>query len=299
MTSKKPCINFPACSYTGKEQSPLRYGLSAEGYSINSVIEGYDKHMWVVEIKNGKKVWNRKDDLLCITHEEPVIKSFENNIVEQQAAFNNQPNDNQMIKKTTDYNIFLSYRLKQLKENNQKSDNKGYLNTVISEWKNIKNNPVELNRVLEEAKKYVLENPIKTKSKKNVVKKIENTVTKVKTSSESVLTIDTIVNDTIVNDTIVNDAIVNDTIVNDAIVNDTIVNDTIVNDTIVNDTIVNDTIVNDTIVNDAIVNDTIVNDNKTKKPRVTRKKNKDSDKLDNNDIDTEKISKTKKRTAKK
>lgn len=269
MTSKKPCINFPACSYTGKEQSPLRYGLSAEGYSINSVIEGYDKHLWVVEIKNGKKVWIRKDDVLCITHEEPVIKSFETNIVEQQSI--NQPNDNQMIKKTTDYNIFLSYRLKQLKENNQVSDNKkGYLNIVIGEWKNIKNNPVELNKVLEEAKKYVLENPIKSKSKKIVGKKIENTETKVKTSCETDLSIDTNIANTIISD------------------------DNDDND----DNGDNDTIDNIDTVTDIHLN---INkdDDKIKKPKVTRKKIKDNDKLDNIDIDTEKTSKTKKRTAKK
>ena len=54
MTSKKPCINNPSFSYTGNEQSPLHFGLSAEGYPINSVMEGYDKKLWAVEIKNNK-----------------------------------------------------------------------------------------------------------------------------------------------------------------------------------------------------------------------------------------------------
>lgn len=290
MTSKKPCINFPACSYTGKEQSPLRYGLSAEGYSINSVIEGYDKHLWVVEIKNGKKVWVRKDDVLCITHEEPVIKSFENNVVEQQSI--NQPNDIQTSKKTTDYNIFLSYRLKQLKENNQVSENKGYLNTVIGEWKNIKNNPVELNRVLEEAKKYALENPIKSKSKK-IGKKIEKTEDKVKTVCETVLNIDTSdVIDTVNNNDITNTSIsdVNDTNIADFTDNNTVNDITVINSNITN--------VNDTDLTDIHLN--IKNEgDKIKKPKVTRKKLNNTEKCDDVDIDVEKTSKTKKRTTKK
>ena len=73
MTSKKTCINYPSCTYTGKEQSPLRFGLSAEGYAVNSVLEGYDKHLWAVEIKNNKKVWIRKDDNFKITPEEPIM----------------------------------------------------------------------------------------------------------------------------------------------------------------------------------------------------------------------------------
>ena len=56
MTSvKKPCINSSKHYYTGTELSPLHFGLSAEGYEINSVMEGYDKELWVVDIKNNKK----------------------------------------------------------------------------------------------------------------------------------------------------------------------------------------------------------------------------------------------------
>ena len=62
MTSvKKPCINSSKHFYTGTELSPLHYGLSAEGYEINSVMEGFDKELWVVDIKN-----NKKSVFLCV-----------------------------------------------------------------------------------------------------------------------------------------------------------------------------------------------------------------------------------------
>lgn len=56
---KKTCINSSKHFYTGNELSPLRFGLSAEGYELNSVMEGYDKELWVVDIKNSKKFGSR------------------------------------------------------------------------------------------------------------------------------------------------------------------------------------------------------------------------------------------------
>jgi hypothetical protein len=78
MTSvKKPCINSSKHYYTGTELSPLHFGLSAEGYEINSVMEGYDKELWVVDIKNNKKVWVKNDTIIRITREDPVINNIE------------------------------------------------------------------------------------------------------------------------------------------------------------------------------------------------------------------------------
>ena len=71
---KKVCINSSKNYYMGTELSPLHYGLSAEGYDINSIMEGYDKELWIVDIKNNKKVWAKNENLSRITHEEPVIK---------------------------------------------------------------------------------------------------------------------------------------------------------------------------------------------------------------------------------
>jgi hypothetical protein len=152
MTTKKNCINFPTHFYTGKEQSPLHYGLSAEGYDINSVMDGYDKQSWVVEIKNNKKVWIRKDSILKITPEEPVIISnvCENNLVEPvEIKPKTKP-----VNKPTDYNIFVKYRLNELKDINKNS--KGNFDNVRAEWQELKKNPEKLKDVIEKAKIWLL-----------------------------------------------------------------------------------------------------------------------------------------------
>lgn len=144
MSTMKPCINFPKNTYSGKEQSPLRYGLSAEGYDINSAMEGYDKQVWVVEIKNNKKVWNKKDSILRITPEEPVIYS-DNEIVK-----NNEIVEKTNKPKPTDYNIFVKYRLNNFKD--VKFD------FVRNEWQELKKKPEELKDIMDVAKKWFEEN---------------------------------------------------------------------------------------------------------------------------------------------
>jgi len=144
MSTMKTCINFPKNTYSGKEQSPLRYGLSAEGYDINSAMEGHDKQVWVVEIKNNKKVWNKKDSILRITPEEPLI-STDTEIVK----------NNEIVEKTdkpkpTDYNIFVKYRLNNFKD--VKFD------FVRNEWQELKKKPEELKDTMDVAKKWFEEN---------------------------------------------------------------------------------------------------------------------------------------------
>lgn len=150
MATKKKCINFPTQFYKGNEQSPLHYGLSAEGYDINSVMEGYDKQSWVVEIKNNKKVWIRKDSILKITPEEPVIT---NNVCEikviEPVEIKSKPTN-----KPTDYNIFVKYRLNELKDINKNS--KGNFDSVRAEWQEIKKNPEKLKEVVDKAKLWLL-----------------------------------------------------------------------------------------------------------------------------------------------
>ena len=64
--SKSPCINVSTESYTGKEQSPKRFGLSAEGYDVGFEKEGFDKQIWCVQIKNNRKVWVRNINIVKI-----------------------------------------------------------------------------------------------------------------------------------------------------------------------------------------------------------------------------------------
>lgn len=218
--SCKPCINNPAFTYTGTEQSPLHYGLSAEAYPLNAVLEGYDKRLWAVEVKNNRKVWVRKEEsfkICTVSHEEPVIteqreqpvltksvksitpiepakciepaKSVESaesiqpiepmqpiepiqptepiallQDTEQDPQANQVPPTKQKKsakkplekieeeKKLTDYNIFLTYRLKQLKQENPTQENKKNYALALQEWKAIKNKPDDLRKILDEAK---------------------------------------------------------------------------------------------------------------------------------------------------
>jgi hypothetical protein len=78
MSGRKVCLNCPTSYYTGKEQSPLHFGLSAEGYEINSIMEGFDKDLWIVEVRNNKKVWTKKENINKMTYEIPVINETNN-----------------------------------------------------------------------------------------------------------------------------------------------------------------------------------------------------------------------------
>lgn len=80
MSSKKVCINSTSSYYTGKEQSPLHFGLSAEGYEINAIMEGFDKELWIVEVRNNKKVWTKKEHINKMTYEKPLITELNEDI---------------------------------------------------------------------------------------------------------------------------------------------------------------------------------------------------------------------------
>jgi len=181
MTTRKPCVNIPTATYSGKEQSPLHFGLSAEGYDLNTIMEGYDHMMWSVKMKNNRKVWVRHMTSNKMVHEEPVINIEnheasppENNA--NQTIQSNQPHTEPEIikavveeKKITPYNLFLTYRLHQLKEaNTEKINNKELFNKVIVEWNDLKKNAKELERILVLAKEFseTHKKSTSTKSKK-------------------------------------------------------------------------------------------------------------------------------------
>ena len=144
---KRACINCPKMFYTGTEQSPLHFGLSAEGYDTNSSMEGYDKNLWVVEIKNNKKVWIRKDSIIRITKEEPLINDVDeipsNNEIKEKNA--NSP---------TDYNIYIKYRLYILKSQSNNKTNKSNFDLVRSEWQDLKKDIKKQKDIMIDAKKW-------------------------------------------------------------------------------------------------------------------------------------------------
>jgi hypothetical protein len=184
MTSvKKPCINSSKHFYTGTELSPLHYGLSAEGYEINSVMEGFDKELWVVDIKNNKKVWVKNDVIIRITHEDPIINNLEPILNEQIVSIMNsnkanlESNKNEenpgvennisltanidasklldKSKKSTDYNLFVKYRLNQLKDiSKNKKEN---FNNVKNEWHEIKKDKENFKTIMSNAKIWYVE----------------------------------------------------------------------------------------------------------------------------------------------
>jgi hypothetical protein len=165
MSLKKACINCHNMFYTGNEQSPLHYGLSAEGYELKTAMEGFDKQLWIVDIKNGKKVWIRKDSIIRITKEEPLIKDKD------------EPNKTNDIKEKnvnypTDYNIYIKYRLFILKNNPNENTNKNNFDLVRQEWQDLKKDNKKLKEVLIEAKKWFEEskNTFPKKSRQKQVK---------------------------------------------------------------------------------------------------------------------------------
>ena len=154
MTTRKTCVNVSTASYSGKEQSPLHYGLSAEGYELNTVMNGYDNLMWVVKIKNNRKVWVRQTTSNKMFHEDPVMEKIDNEIIEIDSIEKNVEEPKLEVlkpvveeKKTTDYNLFLTYRLQQIKKE-KPGANKEVFNSVVAEWKELKKNPTELKKII-------------------------------------------------------------------------------------------------------------------------------------------------------
>jgi hypothetical protein len=158
MSSRKPCVNIQTASYTGKEQSPLHFGLSAEGYEINTIMEGYDHLLWIVKIKNNRKVWTRHTpNNSNMTHEEPILNSdgINENIETKHISNVETLKPKVEEKKITDYNLYLTYKLFELKKNNtDNKNNKEIFNIAITEWKELKKNPSDLSKILLLAKEH-------------------------------------------------------------------------------------------------------------------------------------------------
>ena len=184
MSGKKVCINSNSSYYTGKEQSPLHFGLSAEGYDINAIMEGYDKELWIVEVRNNKKVWTKKDHINKMTYEKPLISELtdvstnnnENNNIDilntqdNTSIINSSANDPIAISitnpnnedknkdkasktiKPTDYTLFITYRIHQMKDIS--NDNKKNYDCARYEWKEYKNKPNELKLIMIEANNF-------------------------------------------------------------------------------------------------------------------------------------------------
>jgi len=173
-SNKIPCSNISTESYTGKEQSPKRFGLSAEGFDVNYEKEGYDNFIWSVQIRNGRKVWAKKCNMSKITHEVPLLTSLNQVINNDDIVNDNLTNDTaisvsgetseevpietpkevKIEKKRTDYNIFIKYYLDKLKsENKDNTPHKILFQATTLEWNRLKKNPDELKILMDNIKK--------------------------------------------------------------------------------------------------------------------------------------------------
>ena len=167
-TNKIPCSNVSTESYTGKEQSPKRFGLSAEGFEINFEKEGFDNQIWCVQIKNGRKVWSKKCNISKITHEIPLLSSSEittsinevdepssnNDDIKKEIKEQSEVSEPKIEKKKTDYNIFIKYHLDKLKsENKDNAPPKTLFQATTDEWRRLKKNPDELKLLMDTIKK--------------------------------------------------------------------------------------------------------------------------------------------------
>ena len=190
MSGRKVCLNCPTSYYTGKEQSPLHFGLSAEGYEINSIMEGFDKDLWIVEVRNNKKVWTKKEHINKMTYEIPLINETNNvpkaaehshpvitessqseqtpslpsPVIDADATDNtaaapaiavDTSKNKEKVSKTikpTDYTLFITYRIHQMK--GVSSDNKKNYDTAREEWKEYKKKPDELRLIMVEANNF-------------------------------------------------------------------------------------------------------------------------------------------------
>jgi len=156
------CLNITTETYTGKEKSPKGYGYSAVGFDIGYEKEGVDKQIWIVQIKNGKKVWFKKDGMPKITHEEPLITNISIETINEpivNITIDSNKKTETTEKKPNDYQLFYNHYSSKLKtENNEKKKEDRKTPTqikeeTIAEWNRLKKNKKELEELLKIIKK--------------------------------------------------------------------------------------------------------------------------------------------------
>lgn len=172
MITARPCKNDPNKLYLGTEMSPLRFGDSASGYDIDTIKMGYDKVNWIVKMKNNRKVWIRHLIPNKMVHEEMDAEEKSNIIEEEKPKEKDTKIDNVKVAKTskkekvedkttekkmTNYNIFLTYRLNELKQkyaqDKIKKTKKDIFSEVVAEWKALDKKSEEFKEIMKKAQK--------------------------------------------------------------------------------------------------------------------------------------------------
>ena len=153
-------------------------------------MEGFDKELWIVEVRNNKKVWTKKEHINKMTYEIPLINELidtnepetdkeqvkntvdvspnvidsslqDNTDISQNnlSTLHSNNDDNSKVKvkisktiKPTDYTLFITYRIHQLKSIS--TDNKKNYDNAREEWKEYKKNPDKLKAIMVEANNF-------------------------------------------------------------------------------------------------------------------------------------------------
>lgn len=152
---RHPCTNVSNMTYSGKEFSPLGFGISAEGHDLNSILTGRDTLKWIVKMKNNRKVWVRYENkITTMVHEEhnqnitnssdDTEKKDDNILAENTSKTSTEP------KKMNNYLKYLTKRKEVLnKEYNGSKTSKEIYNQILSEWKELKSDTKKYNEIMQ------------------------------------------------------------------------------------------------------------------------------------------------------
>lgn len=158
---KQPCSNNPKYMYSGKESSPLGLGIAAEPLILGTIQEGRDKTNWIVALKNGVHVWSRITRMSEIEDKENEVPHKQDEeqeappVKKKPAASRKKPakeaEPEEQKRPSTNYNIYMSYRLKQLANEDSSLKPKERVAHAVAEWKSMsaesKKEIVEIARV--------------------------------------------------------------------------------------------------------------------------------------------------------
>ena len=91
--NSKPCKNDQAHKFTGKENSPKGIGYCANAESIGTLMEGRDKKLWMVTLKNGVKQWSLVPESLSLVDLKKQVPVLSNTIVMAKPVVEEEKNE--------------------------------------------------------------------------------------------------------------------------------------------------------------------------------------------------------------
>ena len=95
--NSKPCKNDQAHKFTGKENSPKGIGYCANAESIGTLMEGRDKKLWMVTLKNGVKQWSLVPESLSLVDLKKQVPVLSDTIVMAKPVVEEEKNDMEKV----------------------------------------------------------------------------------------------------------------------------------------------------------------------------------------------------------